>query len=80
MPHEDGATYALAWLRKAKNDLRNIELVLPADDCPLDTVAFHAQQAAEKAIKALLGFLGIQPPHIHDLEELVAAYRSHIAT
>jgi HEPN domain-containing protein len=36
-------------------------------------VAFHAQQAVEKSIKALLGFLGIQPPHLHDLEELVAA-------
>jgi len=44
-----------------------------AEDCPLDTVAFHAQQTAEKAIKALLSFLSIQPPHLHDLEELVAA-------
>ena len=73
MPREDACIHALAWLHKAKSDLRNIELVLPAADCPLDTVAFHAQQAAEKSIKALLGFLGIQPPHLHDLEELVAA-------
>jgi len=48
MPREDAATHALAWLRKARSDLRNIELVLPAEDCPLDTVAFHARQAAEK--------------------------------
>jgi len=32
--------------------------------------AFHAQQAAEKALKALLVHRGIVPPKVHDLMEL----------
>jgi len=76
MPREDACTHALAWLHKARSDLRNIELVLPAEDCPLDTVAFHAQQAAEKSIKALLGFLGIQPPTCTTLKNWWPHYQS----
>lgn len=59
------------WIKKAESDLKNIALVLPARDAPLDTVCFHAQQAAEKYIKALLTFLGIPFPKTHDLPELV---------
>jgi len=39
-------------------------------DCPLDTVCFHAQQCAEKLMKAWLVFLGIDFPKTHDLTEL----------
>ena len=31
---------------------------------------FHAQQVAEKSLKALLVWNGIDPPRIHDLDEL----------
>jgi len=34
--------------------------------------AFHAQQAAEKALKALLVHRGVVPPKVHDLTELAA--------
>jgi len=61
-----------AWIHKAENDFRNIELVLPAPDAPFDTVCFHAQQAAEKYLKALLVFLSIPFGRTHDLPELVA--------
>ena len=43
---------------------------MPASDPPLDVVSFHAQQAAEKALKALLTERGIPFPKIHDLEEI----------
>jgi HEPN domain-containing protein len=33
-------------------------------------VAFHAQQAAEKAMKAALLLSGIEPPRTHDLDGL----------
>jgi HEPN domain-containing protein len=40
------------------------ESVLPEQVC------FHAQQAAEKALKAVCLALGIDFPYVHDLEQL----------
>ena len=60
-----------AWIAKADSDFKTIELVLPADDAPFDTVCFHAQQGAEKYLKALLVFYGISFPKTHDLGELL---------
>lgn len=42
------------WVQKAQNDLLNIENNLAASRTPWDTVCFHAQQAAEKILKAFL--------------------------
>ncbi|MDF0674522.1 MAG: HEPN domain-containing protein [Nitrospira sp.] len=61
-----------AWILKAEHDLLNIENNLAARDIPWDTVSFHAQQCAEKYLKALLVFRQIDPPKIHDLTELYA--------
>jgi HEPN domain-containing protein len=38
-------------------------------------IGFHAQQAAEKALKAVLVLHGVRYPRTHDLEELPAAAR-----
>jgi len=60
------------WVLKAENDLRNAEHTLTLeDDCPFDTVCFHAQQSAEKYLKALLLFSGIDFPRTHDLRLLI---------
>ncbi|MDO8587298.1 MAG: HEPN domain-containing protein [Armatimonadota bacterium] len=72
MPSEAVLREVEAWIAKAESDFRNIELVLPAEDAPLDTVCFHAQQAAEKYIKAALTFAGIPFGKTHDLSELAA--------
>ena len=40
-------------------------------DCPTDTVCFHAQQCAEKYVKALLVWRGVDFPKTHDLGALV---------
>jgi HEPN domain-containing protein len=66
-----GTAGARVWLRKADNDLLNIENNLRADDVPWDTICFHAQQAAEKALKAVLVESGINPPRTHDLVTLL---------
>jgi HEPN domain-containing protein len=38
----------------------------------MDTVAFHAQQCAEKYLKALLSLRAVDFPRIHDIAELLA--------
>lgn len=61
------------WVDKAENDLRNASHTLELEeDCPFDTACFHAQQCAEKYLKALLTATGTDPPRTHDLGELVA--------
>jgi HEPN domain-containing protein len=68
----DSAGWAAQWLAKAENDLRNAEHTLTLkEDCPFDTVCFHAQQCAEKALKALLLVGGEDPPRTHDLRLLL---------
>lgn len=60
------------WLAKAEGDLENARLVLAAGpEGPMDTVAFHAQQCAEKYLKALLCFRGDEVPRTHDVEALL---------
>ena len=61
------------WVDKAENDLKNAEITLRAgEECPTDTVAFHAQQCAEKYLKAYLAYRGTEFPRIHDIGELIA--------
>ena len=43
----------IKWLQKANNDLKAAELLLEGNQV-FDVVAFHAQQCAEKALKAFL--------------------------
>jgi len=61
------------WTAKADNDLINAEHTLTLkNNCPFDTVCFHAQQCVEKYIKALLSFKAIDFPKTHDISELIA--------
>ena len=61
------------WVRKAEHDLEAARRIISIEEgCPFDTVCFHCQQAAEKYLKCLLTYLGIQTPRTHDLKALVA--------
>ena len=61
---------ALALASKAESDLRMAEIGIE-HDAPLDAVAFHVQQAAEKLLKALLASRNIEYPRTHDVEALL---------
>ena len=65
------ADNALAWLAKADSDLLNISNNMASERVPWDTVCYHAQQAAEKALKALLVHHGRLPAKTHDLVALL---------
>ncbi|MBC7226874.1 MAG: HEPN domain-containing protein [Thermoflexales bacterium] len=58
------------WIRKAESDLASAELCLEAGRA-LDVVCFHAQQAAEKYLKAYLTAYEIDFPFVHNLEKLI---------
>ena len=61
------------WVREAEHDLEAASRIMAiAEGCPFDTVCFHCQQAAEKYLKCLLTYLGIQAPRTHDLKALAA--------
>ncbi len=60
---------AQGWLLKGDSDLLNAKRTVNSDG-PYDTGCFHAQQAAEKYLKAILAMHGLDIPRTHDLEEL----------
>jgi HEPN domain-containing protein len=64
-------------LRKAEHDLIAVDALVAASDVPWDIVVFHAQQAAEKFLKALLVSHDILPPKTHDLTKLLTLCVAH---
>lgn len=60
---EDGS--AGDWLARAEEDLLVSTLLLP--HCLYNAVGWHAQQAVEKGLKAVLVNRGVAPPKMHDL-------------
>ncbi len=60
------------WLAKAEADMRIARhaLTLTDEDRPFDAAAFHAQQGAEKYLKAVLVQHGIEVPRTHDIRLL----------
>ena len=66
---KDNAALALGWMRKADSDLADARRTVQSDG-PYDTACFHAQQAVEKYLKALLACHGQPVLRTHDLEEL----------
>jgi len=59
------------WLAKADEDLDAAKALLTHRDAFLAVVCFHAQQAAEKYLKAFLTWHQIEFPKTHDIGELL---------
>lgn len=69
MPRDD--TEVGLWLAKSLSDLRMAQLALGSDISLWDQACFHAQQCAEKALKALLVAARLEVPRTHDLVSLL---------
>lgn len=58
------------WLNRAQSNLGLAKSLVP--HIYLEDYCFNAQQAAEKAIKAVMVLRGIEFPYIHDLTRLMS--------
>jgi HEPN domain-containing protein len=56
------------WIERAEEDYRAVLALDPADLPAI--VCYHAEQCAEKYVKAALVLHGKEPPRIHDLIDL----------
>ncbi|SMP44054.1 HEPN domain-containing protein [Desulfonatronum zhilinae] len=66
------AEKARKWMHFAEEDLRLAEHALRlASGCPYRLIAYHAQQCAEKYIKAFLVFSDIDFPYTHNIRKLI---------
>ena len=59
------------WLNRARSNLAKARSVADDPEIYLEDLCFDAQQAAEKAIKAVLISLNIRFPYSHDLAQLL---------
>jgi len=66
---KEKADLVRGWLRKAASDFVSMDATLQAGS--LDGSCFHAQQSAEKYLKAFLTYHEKSFPYTHNLAELV---------
>ena len=73
MPGAENVNRVVAeWVTKAEDDLNNAAHTLKLGrTCPTGTVCFHAQQCAEKYLKAYLASRAVSFPKTHEIEQLV---------
>ena len=65
------------WLSLADEDLVTSEFILTSSKKPsYRIIAFHAQQCAEKCLKAFLVFNMIDFPYTHNIEKLLILCKS----
>ncbi|MFN3344530.1 MAG: HEPN domain-containing protein [Chloroherpetonaceae bacterium] len=62
---------AKTLLQKAKKDKERAEILFSASPSDMEGIGFNAQQAVEKALKAVLASRDVHFPRTHDLGELL---------
>ncbi len=73
---DDLRDYVEKWLFRANEDLAVIDRLIQSDpQAYASTICFHAQQAVEKYLKALLAWKGVDFPRTHDVDYLLAECR-----
>ena len=70
LPDPERADAPLRWLDNARADLALARVPLPEGGL-YEHLCFHAQQAAEKTLKALLCANGVEYPFTHNIQLLI---------
>jgi HEPN domain-containing protein len=70
-PEEIKTEFTRDWIRKAEIDFKTAGHLCQSGDEFVEGVAFHAQQAAEKYLKAFLVWHQIEFRKTHDIEALL---------
>jgi HEPN domain-containing protein len=70
-PELPDPTQPAEWLRTARSDLALARAGRPTHDVLYEQLCFHAQQAAEKALKAVLVARQVEFPKTHEVGELL---------
>jgi HEPN domain-containing protein len=70
LPDKPLSGSAADWLRRARSDLALAGIALPRDVL-YNELCFHAQQAVEKSIKAVLVHCGIEFRKAHNIDYLM---------
>ena len=65
------------WLRHARSDLELARIEKP-ENVLLESLCFHAQQAAEKALKAALIFVEVDFPKTHNIRTLLDLFPANV--
>jgi HEPN domain-containing protein len=73
----DGRDLARVLLQRADDDIALVRRVADEPEIADAIVGFHAQQAVEKSIKAVLASREIEYGKTHDLNYLVGALETH---
>ena len=70
MPRRDSHDHALLLLSKARADKLVLDKLADDSEIADDVIGFHAQQAVEKLLKAILANRNVEYPRAHDMERL----------
>ncbi len=70
-PEEVKVEFVRQWVNKAESDFNTAEHLSKSGESYVYAAAFHAQQAAEKYLKALLVWHQIEFKKIHDIAALL---------
>jgi HEPN domain-containing protein len=71
MAERGPADHAETLLAKARGEQATLRAVVDHVEVPDDAVGLHAQQAVEKALKAVLAAGGARYPFTHDIDRLL---------
>ena len=66
----DEKSLSKEWLDLAQMDLASAEYLLGMRPLPIEIICYHCEQAAEKLLKGILVYCGVDAPKTHDLVQL----------